>query len=215
MIMPEKRGLFVVLEGIDGAGTSTQLPLLDSYIKRRSKYNDVLGTHEPRRNKEIERRLSGDKDAFSEGLEMAELYILDRAEHTRKLINPVLDVGVFVLCDRYKMSTCAYQWTQGVELNKLFEMHKGLGILTPDITFYLDVDFGTAGERIQKRGEPKEKFEQEEFMKKLIENYRVLVQNYPQEFGRVVVINGAKSVYEVSMDIREEFKSYYDLWEES
>ena len=92
-----EKGLFIVFEGIDGAGSSTHVHKLSEKLEELNKYQDILRTHEPWRSKEIKRRLQEDPEAYSGGLEMAELYVEDRVEHIRKLIRPNLKAGVVVL----------------------------------------------------------------------------------------------------------------------
>ncbi len=161
--MQNKRGMFIVLEGIDGSGKETQMFELARHIKAKNKYQDVILTHEPWRNLEIKRKLKEDKDAYSDSYKMAELYIKDRTEHVRELISPNLEKGAVVLCGRYMMSTCAYQWTQGANLDKLFEMHEGKGIILPDLTFFVYISAEIAQQRRAKRAEEKEKFEDLKF----------------------------------------------------
>lgn len=134
-----KRGLFICIEGIDGAGKSTQVSLLIKHIDGLDKYIDILKTHEPWRSAEIKKKLKEDADAFSDGLKLAELYVEDRINHTREIVNDALGKGTFVICDRYSMSTLAYQWAQGVELEKLLELHKGKGVLIPDLVLVFDL----------------------------------------------------------------------------
>lgn len=214
--MVKKEGLLIVFEGIDGAGTSTQVPILTAYIKKLDKYLDVVETHEPWDSAEINKRLAEDKDAYSGGLQMAGLYVGDRTEHTHRLIRPNLEAGTIVITDRYSMSTCAYQWAQGVEHERLISMHKNRGILTPDITFLVNTSLKEARKRMELRGEPLEKFEaNEEFVGKLISRYETLAkvaQVDPSFFGNVVIINGDKEVEEVAAEIKKSFDPLYNSW---
>ena len=123
--MERKRGMFIVFEGSDGSGKGTQMINLAGHIKDLDKYKDVILTHEPWRSEEIKRKLKEDKEAYSDGIKMAGLYVNDRINHSEE-INSRLNEGYFVLCDRYKLSTCAYQWTQGVDLYRLLKMHEDL-----------------------------------------------------------------------------------------
>lgn len=208
-----KRGFFIVFEGIDGSGTSTHVHKLEEKIEELDKYQDVLRTHEPWKNEEIKRKLTEDRDAYSDAMEMAELYVHDRVEHTRQIIRPALENGIIVLCSRYKMSTCAYQWAQGVRLNNLLAMHEHRGLITPDLTFFLDVPRHVAEDRIKKTRNGLEKFEKEpEFTEKLIRAYNVLTQMADVDekvFGKVLRINSDKETEKVADEIFSRFHIYY------
>ena len=205
--------LFTDFEGIDGSGTSTHVHRLEERIENFNKYQSVLRTHEPWRSGDIKIKLEQDFDSYSGGLEMAEMYVLDRAEHVRQLIRPVANAGVVVLNSRYKMSTCAYQWVQGVPLEDLLAMHEHRALLTPDLTFFLDVPREVAEERIRSTRSKREKFEKDpEFVDRLISAYRVLVGMSEVDsriFGKVVRIDGNRPTEEVTDEIFEEFLKIY------
>jgi len=206
-----QRGKFIVFEGIDGSGTSTHVHRLAERIELDNKYQSVLRTHEPWMSQEIKRRLEQDKDAYSNPSEMAELYIDDRARHTRKLIRPNLKASTVVLCSRFKMSTCAYQWAQGMNLHELLEMHEDRGILIPDLTYFLDVPREVAAERMRTTRTSVEKFEgNPQFVDKLISAYNALVHMSevdPRIFGEVIRIDGTKSIDDVANEIFQEYKN--------
>lgn len=211
-----KKGLFIVFEGIDGSGTSTQIINFARHLKELSKYLDVLLTREPWKSEEINRRLAQDRDAYSGAREMAALYIDDRESHTEQLIKPVIDQGCIVLSDRYSMSTCAYQSTQGMDLDELLRMHRGRGILKPDLTFFLRVSLEEAIRRIKLRGNPTEKFERDVyFIRKLISRYEHLVSlnlESAELFGQIEVIDGEQSVEKVFEEIKRRFSPFYESW---
>ena len=205
-----KKGLFIVLEGIDGSGTTTQIDFLHRHIKGLSKYLDVLTTHEPWKSDEIKMMLKNDKDAYSDGEKMTELYVKDREYHVRNLIIPNMQKEVIVLCDRYSLSTFSYQGVQGVDTEVIKEMHFQTGIIKPDLTFFLDVDYETARKRIEQRGEVLEKFEKNKaFTQDLIKRYRDLTQE-ENLFGRIARINGNNSREKVTEDIAKEFDLFYN-----
>lgn len=224
-----RKGLLIVLDGVDGSGTSTQLPLLTSHIKRLSKYQDVLETHEPWEDEEITRKLREDKTPYSDGRLMAKLYVNDRVEHTNEIILPVIQAGGIVLSDRYKMSTCAYQWSQGLDLFELLRMHENRGILTPDLTILLDVPLEVAQTRVRERilaenpdtliEDKLEKFERDlKFVEKTIEAYRCLAQMSvvdPKIFGKVLTIDGSQSIEKVASEISTYFDGLYNDWRNS
>ena len=210
--MEQKKGMFVVFEGIDGSGKGTQIIQLVEYIKKLDKYQDVIITHEPWKSKRIKNRLEEEKDAFSSGLEIANLFVNDRVEHVKKLIVPNVRRGIFVLSDRYALSTIAYQSAQGVPVKVLLEMHRGKGVLVPDVTFFIDVPSNVVESRLKKRGESIEKFEKREFRDVLIRQYRDLIKNAQDNgyvFGKVILIDGTGEISDIAKRIREEFEVFY------
>jgi len=211
-----KKGLFIVFEGADGSGTSSQIPLLIKHLDSLDKYIDVLKTHEPtKKAKGILKILKSDKDAMSNSEKLARLYTEDRAQHTQNIITPSLKKGIFVISDRHKMSTCAYQWAQGLPIETLHEMHANKGILIPDITFYIDVPPKTAKTRIKQRGIKPDKFELGDFRDIMLKKYNDLVkqaQQNPRLFGKVVKIDGTKPIEKVSEAIIKEFDKAYNEW---
>lgn len=212
-----KKGLFVVFEGIDGAGTSTQLPLLTAYLKQRSKYNEVLESHEPWNSLHAEKArkiLEEDEDPFSKGHELAQLFVNDRVAHS-EILDQILKWGAFVLLDRYSISTCAYQGAQGTDREELIKMHRCKGILIPDITFFIDVDQEVAEQRLIARGSPKEKFEgNRSFTQILIKHYRELANSNRGLFGRIKTIDGNQSIEQVATDVRLAFNPLYEDWKQ-
>ncbi len=213
--MPRK-GLFIVLEGIDGSGTTTQTNLLHDHLKELSKYNDVLTTREPWKNEEIEQRLREDKDAYSGGKEMASLYVDDRRRHQEELIIPKLEKNVIVISDRHMLSTFAYQHTQGVPYKDLVQLHNNAGIIRPDVIFFLDVDFETAHKRVRGRGGDLEKFEKDPgFVRNLIENYRILVEigvRRPKLFGEIREIGSMSTIGDTQTMINLDLMDFYHSW---
>lgn len=213
-----KMGLFIVIEGPDGSGKTSQVNRLHNYIKFLSKYNDVLTTHEPWKNDELKRILKTEKDAYSSAEKLLDLFVgKDRKSHLCHLINPVLEEGVITISDRYLLSTYTYQQIQGVDFETIRKKHQMEGIIVPDITFLLDIDLETALERIKKRGLVAEKFEKEGFLKKTIEKYReVAVMSKEKEMekilGRIEIIDGRKTEEEVFGQIKEIFNPVYEEW---
>jgi dTMP kinase len=197
-------------EGIDGSGTTTQTLKIHDWIKSLSKYNDVLTTHEPWKSNEIRDRLLKDKDAYSNGLSMAELYVKDRKEHQDKIIIPNLEKEVIILCDRHALSTFAYQNVQRVSYDKILELHKKYNIFAPNTTIFLDVDLEIAKKRIYQRGEKPEKFEKDKsFTKELIKKYREISSKPNNYFGNIIKINGNQSIEKVTQDIKEKLSDLF------
>lgn len=204
-----EQGKFIVLEGIDGSGTTTQRELLGNYL--RSVGREVLVTFEPTEHETgrlIRKRLGEDENPRERGEDYAEMFVADRKCHLEQDIIPALERGMDVVCDRYKYSTLAYQWTQGVDLGKLKEMNEICRV--PDIVFLVDVPVEVALERIRKRAaeggrdeEGREVFERKkDFLEDLRANYLALSSELPEEEGkRMYVIDGNKPEGEVLQEI--------------
>lgn len=215
-----KKGLFVVFEGIDGSGKGTQLELLHHHIKQLDKYNEVLTAREPTRNAEqIRKRLEQDDTITSGVIDMARLFIEDRRQHLQNTILPVLNSGGIVLCDRYMMSTLAYQSAQGIPLDTLLHMHQEAGIIAPDLTLLINTRPEVALERIKKRGQKIEKFEKDfEFAGILWGQYQTIYgrtykENLTSEtLGFISTIDGDKPTKKVFAQVREVFDDVYEVW---
>jgi len=200
---------FFVFEGIDGCGKTTQIGKLSERIRASNKYQDILLTREPTwRDKLIRKALEEDSDPYSSAVAMSHQFIGDRAIHWTEQIKHSLEQEVFVICDRFSLSTCAYQSAQGVPLEELLLAHKERGIGVPRLTFYVDVSLDVARERKIGRREYLEKFEKDsEFDEKLLNNYRkIIVMTKSDELvrnvlGDIVTIDGTGSVAKVEADI--------------
>lgn len=190
-----KRGKFITFEGIDGCGKSTQVRKLAQYILELSKYNHVLITREPFRDTKIRDILKQEEDPYSQAKKLAQLFVEDRKLHVKTIIDENLKRGLFIISDRYSFSTLAYQQAQGIPIEELIKMHKGLPI--PDITFIIDVPVKTAMQRMKKDSirKAEHKFEKNmDFIRKLRTNYFKLAK-LPKH--RVVMIDGRKNIEEI------------------
>jgi dTMP kinase len=128
--------MFIVLEGIDGCGKSTQARLLYEWLMEQGK--DVLLTAEPTCNRIgtfIREILSGSEKVDPKTLAL--LFTADRCEHLKNEIVPALSEGRIVVSERYYHSTIAYQSAQGVNREWLFDINHF--VLEPTLTIFLDV----------------------------------------------------------------------------
>ena len=207
-----KRGLFIAFEGVDGCGKSTQAWKLGKYLSNLSKYNHIVMTREPWKDKKIRKMLRETDDPYSQAIELAKMYANDRRDHVKELIIPELMKGAHVISDRYSLSMLAYQQTQGIALKELLAMHKGLPI--PDIIFIVDIPAKAAIKRMKKdaeRDKKKEhKFEKDaKFIEKLRKNYLNLAKELKNH--NIVVIDGRKSSDEIfEKQIKPAFEKVYN-----
>lgn len=158
-------GTLIVFEGIDGTGKSTQIELLGKYLEESG--SDVVVTREPTDGaygKKI-RQLYMDREQASKTEEL-ELFLADRREHVNTLLLPALEAGKIVLCDRYYLSTAAYQGANGFDPKEILRLNEFAP--APDIAFIFEVSVETSLHRItQGRGEQLNDFEQAESLQKV------------------------------------------------
>ena len=179
-------GRFIVFEGLDGCGKSTQATLATSFLFSLNKENDILLTREPTRDfREIRSSLSSVTEVTKDPEWFARMFIADRKHHVQEYITPSLLRGTHVLCDRYKHSTLTFQQAQGIDLERLIDWHEGLPI--PDLTIIFDLPTNTALERCGERGK-KDLFERAEFQEQVRKNYLDLASLLVERGERVVVI---------------------------
>lgn len=211
-----RKGKFVVIEGLDGSGSTTQAVLLGRYLFEKDKCHVPVLTREPTSltsyGKEIRRRLKGNllpgEEVISDFSYWANLFLNDRRWHLTNIVDRNNQTGLTVVSDRHMLSTLAYQSSQGGEMEKLVEMHKGLR--KPDLTIFLRIPVSAALERQGKRGDSAEYFEREDFLRKVAENYEKAISLVGGE-QNVVVVDGSLSVEEVHYRVRKEVDKLYIL----
>lgn len=159
------RGLFIVFEGIDGTGKSTQLPLLANFLRNRGLV--VVETREPTDGpygQQI-RALYSNRNQGTPQQEL-ELFLQDRRQHVRQCIQPALDQGKVVLSDRYYFSTAAYQGAAGLDPKAIFARHAFAP--QPDLVLLLTQTPADSVARIRNhRGDVLNDFEQQDQLEKV------------------------------------------------
>lgn len=199
-----KRGLFIVLEGIDGAGTSTQAKLVTKQLRLDN--HKVFQTFEPtdgRIGRMIREIIRGDGQSKPSWMAMTLLFSADRLVHLETEIEPNLIDDYHVICDRYHHSTLAYQ-SLSINFPESYDWiswikEVGYFSIVPDITFVLDIDPEVAAERMQGRRKPKDVYENLEFQKKLSNFYANIEDHFPDE--EIVHIDGSWPVESITAEI--------------
>jgi len=191
-------GIFIVLEGLDGSGQTTQA----DFLRRRFQEEkiSVILTKEPtmdsQAGREIDQVLKKKKRMKSDKLQ--KLFVQDRKEHLENLIIPGLKNTSFVISDRYFLSTCAFG---GINVAMGWLIGLNNEFILPDITFILDVVPKICLKRIDKRGTKREYFETLEKLTKVRQNYLELATRFPN----IYVIDGESSKEEVFESILKVF----------
>lgn len=201
-------GLFIVLEGVEGSGKTTQARLLGERLARAGV--DHLVTREPggtEVGEEIRRILlhGGEVPARAELL----LLLAARAVFVEQVVRPALERGAVVVADRYELSTLAYQgYGRGLPLDEVRRMNAfATGGLSPDLTLVLDVPPEVGAARRAREGRNADRIEQAgaEFHAQVARAYRLLSETEP----RVVRIDGARSPEAVHAEIVDLLRSRF------
>ena len=157
-----ERGFLVVIEGIDGAGKSTQAEILMSRLRERGV--DVVYFREPsgsRWGREIKRK-ARDPDSITPAEEL-ELFQKDRKENVEKNLKPALEKNQVVVLDRYYFSTIAYQGAKGIDEEQIKSMNEEFAV-EPDLVFILDIDPREGLDRIKNRRKKDRLFERADYL---------------------------------------------------
>lgn len=198
MIKNNYRGKFIVIEGLDGSGKSSQVEFLVKFLKERGK--DVVLTKEPTMDSEAGKKIKQalKKEIIIDPLELQKLYVQDRKEHLENKVIPALKEGKFAVSSRYYFSTFAYGYADGLDVNLLIKLNENF--LLPDLTIIIGVLPENCIKRIENRGEPKEYFEKLEKLKKVNEFYKKI----PNMFKNIVMVNGEKTIQKVFDNVKKE-----------
>jgi dTMP kinase len=198
----------VVLEGIDGSGSTTQARRLVARLK--SAGHDAVLTCEPSSGpvgtlirEALEHRLHGDAGAARSlaWTTLALLFAADRTDHLHATVLPALGRGATVVSDRYDLSSYAYQTASagapGAALAWIRELNRHA--VRPDLTLVLDVSAEVAERRRNHRGQQAELFEVPELQRRLAASYARAEELVPGD--RLLHIDGEAQVEEVEASI--------------
>lgn len=194
-------GRFIVLEGLDGAGTTTQLERVGASL--RAQGHRVLTTRQPSDGpigtllrQALTGRLqlpAGAGPLTPESLAL--LFAADRTDHLAAIVFPALEAGQVVLCDRYVHSSLAYQ---GAELPMAWVAEINRWAPPADLTLFVDVDVKTAARRRLARGAPEELFEAEASQRRIARRYRQALELRSRR-ERVVHLDGRQPIEAVTL----------------
>lgn len=198
-----KRGVFITLEGGEGAGKSTNASWLADYLRSHGK--TVLVTREPGGTEVAEAirevLLSPDLPGMHADTELL-LMFAARNEHLHTKILPALEQGTWVICDRFTDATYAYQgYGRGISLSRIAELERWVqGDLHPDYVILFDLDVTTGMARAQARGRA-DRFEQEHaaFFERIRAGYQHRAGQLPQRYP---LINAAEPLEQVRQQLQ-------------
>jgi dTMP kinase len=193
-------GRFVVIEGIDGAGTTTQARRLVERLRARGE--EVVATNEPTDLPVgvLIRRVLRKEEGAPDPSALPWMFAADRADHLARRVRPALARGAWVVSDRYLPSSLAYQSLQRpldeVEaLNAAFE--------APDVLVFVDVPVDVALARVAARGAERELFEEAAWLTRVVRQYHLVMERLAARGWRVVHVDGSQDLDAVEAAVRE------------
>ena len=203
------RGLFITFEGADGCGKSTQLNLLAEYLTKKG--FEVVVTREPGAKglgEKIREILLNYDDIVSDRCESF-LFLADRAQHIDMIVNPAVEAGKIVLCDRHTDSTVAYQgYGRQLPLDRIIMLNEmAVNGRHPDLTFVFDIDVETSMKRV---GDDKDRMESagKEFHNRVRYGYLEIAKQEPK---RVKVLDATKTIDEISKLVIDLFEQNFGI----
>ena len=196
-----QKGLFITFEGADGCGKTTQIKLVKDYLEK-SGYEVVL-TREPGAKglgEKIREILLNYDGIVSDRCESF-LFLADRAQNIDTIVNPAVEKGKIVLCDRHIDSTVAYQgYGRGLDLERINKLNLlATDGRVPDLTIVFDIDVETSMQRV---GKEKDRMESAgiEFHNRVRNGYLEIAKNEPE---RVKVVDGREGIEKVFENVKD------------
>ncbi len=202
-------GKFITVEGIEGAGKTTCMQVVTEVIEHQG--INAIHTREPGGTdlgEDLRSLLLGHKHTgMSDDAELLMMFAA-RAEHIAQKIQPALDDGKWVLCDRFTDATYAYQgYGRGIPLEKIAGLENWVqGKLRPDLTLLMDLPVEVGMERAGKRSAP-DRFESEawDFFERIRQGYLSIAAEQP---SRVKVIDASQDLPDVQAQVKTAIEDF-------
>ena len=194
--------MFISFEGIEGSGKSTQIELIEELI--RAKGYQVKKLREPGTTELGEKIRNIFLEKTSETVDpITEAFLLyaSRKHLDQNFLRQNLSDGAIVIADRYADATLAYQsYGKGLDHNFVKLIHDSSQLISPDLTFYMDISAELSRERISDREMDRMESESIDFFKKVREGYLQIAHDNPE---RVVVLDANKTIDELHESIKK------------
>jgi dTMP kinase len=210
--MPLNDARFIVLEGLDGAGTTTQAAKLQAHFTRRGRPSFLTNEPTPEPIGAFIRRLLSGEERGRDGAPyrpdeqaMGLLFAADRLAHSRTIVAR-LEAGEHVVCDRYLFSSMAYQ-TLDPSITGEWVLDINEGCAVPHVTLFLAAPIDVCVARIQARRGGASIYETRSHLETVARNYERLMPMYAASCGQVVKIDGTKSIDQVHDAVVEAVES--------
>lgn len=203
--------MFIVFEWVDWSWKDTQLNKTFEYLWKKNKYLQIWKTKEPTSNTESWRKITYKLKNwwFASPQEALDLYVQDRKEQT--LIRKQILKHSVILSSRFDYSTYAYQWVSWLSFDSIYKAHDDYkDILEPDLTFVFYLDKKNIDERLKKRWEDRECFENIDFLDKVNQKYINISKKLKELRNRNIYLIDANWDIEKTFDkVKEVLDKYF------
>jgi dTMP kinase len=189
---------FVVIEGLDGAGTTTQAARLVAALRARG--HEVLDTREPTEGP-IGRQCRaalGQEPGAPLRASLPWLYAADRADHLARTVEPALARGAWVVSDRYYHSSLAYQ---SLDVPLAYVATLNQTFRAPDVTVFLEASADLAVGRLDQRGSREEIFDGHDTLSRVARQYRKVLDMVAARGERVVRLDASGTIDEIAVAV--------------
>lgn len=200
------KGLFITLEGPEGAGKTTIIDMLLNYYQEQEK--QIIKTREPGGipiSEKIRSIILDPKHTKMDARTEALLYAAARRQHLVEKVIPALNSGAIILCDRFIDSSLAYQgFARGIDMDEIWEINQfAIGDVMPELTIYFDLDPRVGLARINTTSDREINrldLEKIEFHELVQEGYYKVIEKFPE---RIVKVDASKPLEQVFQDTVE------------
>lgn len=197
-----KKGLFITFEGGEGSGKTTVCKYICKKLKDAG--YDVIYSREPGGVDIAEQIRNVILDVNNTSMDRrteALLYAASRRQHLIEVIEPALERGCIVICDRFLDSSLAYQgYARGLGIDNVLQINQfAIDGRMPDLTLYFDIDVETGLKRVNSRPDALNRLDKEAltFHEKVHEGYNILKDRYPE---RIVTVDASKPLEAVEQE---------------
>jgi dTMP kinase len=208
----KSKGKFIVFEGIDGSGKSTQIKKVFNRLKKSG--HKVYPTFEPTDGpigSLIRQMLTG--KVATDQRTIASLFAADRTDHLLNCVNGIhqkVDQGEIVLCDRYYFSSYAYH-AQYIDMDWVIHANSlNAEILKPDLTIFIDVDPKKCFERIKENRSSFEMYEKIDILEKVRANYFLAFETLKEQ-EKIAIVDGNNTMEKVEDQILQEVMKIFKI----
>ncbi|WP_276576051.1 dTMP kinase [Oceanirhabdus seepicola] len=210
------RGLFITLDGCEGTGKTTQVELLNKYLKDRG--INCINTREPGGidiSEQIREVILNKENTAMDSVTEAMLYAASRRQHMVERVIPALESGITVLCDRFIDASLVYQgYSRGIGIDEVMKINEpAIEGYMPDLTILLDIEPAVGLKRIhsnENREINRLDLEGIAFHEKVREGYMLIAKQYPQRIKTVDASGCIEDVHKKIIEVIENRLNSYE-----